>query len=448
MGRGSKGTGGERHGVEKSLRERMMPQSLESEQATLGSMLILPDAIDLVQPILQPKDFYREAHRSIYETILKLSRSSVEVDLITVAEGLKADGKLDKVGGAPYLMHLTTTVPAASNAEHYAEIVREKAELRKLIVVSDIVAGKCYDGSSKPDEIRNLVVDLVIEGRRVRQDEIEQVGDIVGGFFDEYAEPKTVVPLHIITMRHVMPGLLPGRYYVIGARPATGKSSLGIQMAEYAARNGFPSGFITLEMPKDQLAMRYVTALTRIPERELWASEHEEGFWTKMADAGSRLSELPSYLCSPNHGLDDVLLAMRTMVAKYKVKVLVIDYLQLIDPGPQFKSEYQQVTAVSRAINSAKVNLGIPIVAICQLSRAGENSSRAPKMSDLRGSGYIEQDADGIFFLHDLDSGEAPFKEIGLSVAKNRNGPNAVTTLRMDTREMTFVDLDLDPKCW
>lgn len=414
------------------------PQDLAAEQSVLGGMMLSRDAIaDVVEALAGPADFYKPAHQSVYECILELFVRGDPADAVTVAAELHRRGDLGRLGGAPYLHSLIAAVPTASNAHYYAEIVAEKAILRRLIQAGTRVVQLGHHGNEAGE-----VAD-VVERARASLDEVAlvarggtraaEIDDLAAEALTRYANPAPAgVPTGCPDLDGILGGgLRPGTLTVIGARPATGKTVVGMCLALNAAQRGHGALFVSLEMTEAELTDRVLANLGSIRLGHLITHKLSDRDWEAVQSAVDRLHGMPlAIVDNPHMGLVGIRsLARDRLRTPRGLGLLVVDYLSLMLPADPKAPRHEQVAAMSRGLKLLAKELLVPVVALHQLNRNPEGrQDRRPSMSDLRESGAVEQDADNVWLLHRPEPGDPREGEIDFIIAKNRQGATGVVT--------------------
>ena len=423
----------------------------------LGGMLMSKDAIGEVSQTIDVTDFYQPKHQTIYNAIIDLFSASQPVDVVLVANQLLADGNLDKVGGADYLHSLVASVPTAANAMYYAEIVHQRAILRNVIAAGTKIAQLGYSAEgSQAEDVVNLAQSEIYEMSmgKVRQD-YAAIGPVVHDALDQLDKLQQGlvnkgVPTGFRDIDDVTQGLQPGQMVVVAGRPTMGKSTLGIDFARAAAlHHNMTSVVFSLEMSKVELAQRIISAETNIPMAALrradditperWNTLNQ--FWTKMQNAPLFIDD------SPNMSLMEIRAKCRRLKQTNDLKLVVIDYLQLMTSGKAVESRQQEVSEFSRALKLLAKELEVPVVALSQLNRGPEmRNDKKPQLSDLRESGSIEQDADVVFLVHrpDFYDKEDRPGEADIIMAKHRNGPTETFHLAFLGATSKFKDMPQD----
>ncbi|MFL6157675.1 MAG: replicative DNA helicase [Marmoricola sp.] len=452
-GPGFGGPGGDA-GNQEHWSGRMPPQDTDAEQSVLGSMLISKDAIADVNELIKGHDFYKPAHETIYDAITDLYSKGEPADPVTVSAELNRRGELVKVGGAPYIHTLSASVPIAANAGYYAEIVREKAILRRLVDAGTKIAQLGYAGEGQVDDTVDRAqaeIYAITENRATEDyaplsdlmeatlDEIEAISNRDGGMIG--------VPTGFADLDELTNGLQSGQMVIIAARPAMGKSTLGLDLCRAASiHNNMASVIFSLEMTKSEITMRLLSAEARIPLNHIRNGPMSDEDWAKLAPKMSEVSSAPMFIDdSPNLTMMEIRAKARRLKQRHDLKLIVIDYLQLMSSGKKVESRQLEVSEFSRQIKLLAKELEIPIIALSQLNRGPEQrADKRPMMSDLRESGSIEQDADIVMLLHRDDAYEKESTRPGeadIIVAKHRNGPTRDVTVLFQGHYSRFVDM-------
>lgn len=445
--------------------ENAPPQNLRAEGGVLGSMLISSKAIgDAHSTGLIGSEFYRPAHELIYDTILSLYASGDPADPITVTNALEKAGQLVRCGGPGYLHKLVHEAPAPSNAEYYAAIVREKAQLRSLDIALNQARQRVASAEDTPAEVIEAVQAEIIRvaskdqaigaqlGLAPISDSFEATLDVIEATND--GSVPVGVPWGFADLDALTGGMHPGQMIVIAARPAMGKSTGALDIARSAAiTHGLGVAFFSLEMSRIEITKRLFSAEGRIPLHHMQTkggmTDHD---WTQTAKVLGRIKEAPLYLDdSADLTMTSIRTKARQIASEVELKLIVIDYMQLLRSGggQRFESRQQEVSEISRSVKLLAKELNIPVVALSQLNRGPEQrTDKKPVMSDLRESGAIEQDADMVILLHREDAYEKESPRAGEAdwiVAKNRSGPTATITVAFQGHYSRFVDMTRDP---
>jgi replicative DNA helicase len=416
--------------------DRVPPQNLEAEQSVLGAVLLDPDAVRRCSDLLAPSDFYREAHRRIWEAVTTLANAGQAVDMITVGEELTRCGQIEQIGGLSYLADLTAAVPATANAPYYARIVAEKALLRELLRAAGEIAAAVTSGEEDSDALVDRAetrIFQIAEARRSGNPYVPLKDALMRAFasLEQMYEHKgrvVGVPSGLGALDKLTTGFHPSELIVLAARPSQGKTALALNMAMAAAHEGRSVGFFSLEMPAEQLATRLLCAEAGVASERVRSGFLTEQDWPNISRALGRLAEMSMFIDeTPNISIMDLRARARRMKADAAIDLLVVDYLQLMHTRGRFENRQQEIADISRSLKALARELQIPVLALSQLSRAVEaREGRRPQLSDLRESGAIEQDADVVLFIYqDPKLAEDPSRhfELELIVAKQRNGP-------------------------
>jgi replicative DNA helicase len=434
--------------------ERTPPHDIDAERCVLGGMLLSKDAISDVLEVIRPQDHYRPAHQIVHEVILDLYGRGEPADAVTVAAELTRRGEVARVGGADYLHTLIASVPTAANAGYYARIVRERAILRRLVEVGTRIVQLGYAGDGDPDELVDQAQAEVyaVTDRRVSEDYLP-LSEIMPGALDEIEAigsrggGMTGVPTGFADLDALTNGLHPGQMIVIAARPALGKSTLALDLARAASvRHGMASVIFSLEMSRNEITMRLLSAEARVPLHTMRTGQLSDDDWTRLARRMSEVADAPLFIDdSPNMSLMEIRSKCRRLKQRHDLRMVIIDYLQLMSSPRRVENRQQEVSEMSRSLKLLAKELDVPVVAVSQLNRGPEQrTDKRPMLSDLRESGSIEQDSDMVILLHREDAYERESPRAGeadLVVAKHRNGPTATVTVAFQGHYSRFVDM-------
>ncbi|MCK9578393.1 replicative DNA helicase [bacterium] len=441
----------------KSSQVRLPPQDIEAEKSLLGSLMLDKDAIIKVADILHPEDFYKPGHSEIYKAIEDLFTKGEPIDLISTSSKLKEQGNLEKIGGIAYLTELINCVPTASHVLTYGKIVQKKRVLRDLIDAGQEIAVMGYDEIQDPDHLLDraegkifsitqksmtnafLPIKPYLEGAFERIDKLSKEKGSLRG-----------VSTGFHGLDSILSGLQKSDLVILAARPAMGKSSLSLDIAKNVAlKEGKAVGIFSLEMAKDQLIDRMISSEANIDSWKIRQGmlSHETDDFDKLQQALGTLSEAPIYI---DDTCNCTVLQMKAMArrlqANHELGLLVIDYLQLIEPTNHTISSVQQITEISRSLKILARELNVPVLALSQLSRAVEQRTpKIPRLSDLRESGSLEQDADIVMFIYREEAyhEDTPRKGIAdIIIAKHRNGPIGRVEVGFDKQKASFRNLE------
>jgi replicative DNA helicase len=418
--------------------DRLAPQAIEAEQSVLGSILIDADAILRVGDFLKPADFYRSQHADIYEAMLALHGQREPIDLVTLGDELRRRDRLDGVGGPAYLTSLMNAVPTAVHAEHYGRIVERKAVLRNLIGAAGKIAAVGYEEANDAEVAIDRAESILFEISQRRTDGgFQSLSILLGQAYDrleylhEHRGQILGVPTGLSQLDALLGGLQPSDLIILAARPSVGKTSLALNIAQHASvREGKKVAVFSLEMSKEQLALRLLSAETGINPRPLQTGFVDETDWSKIAIVMNDMAAAPMWIDdSPALSVMELRTKARRLEAEQRgLDLVIVDYLQLMQSSTPNKdnNRVQEVSEISRGLKQLARELKVPVVALSQLSRGVEQRGSAePRLSDLRESGSIEQDSDVVIFLY-REAEQNPESEVELikaKVAKHRNGP-------------------------
>ena len=432
------------------------PQSIEAERSVLGALLQDGRAVSIAMEMLQEDDFYTPAHREIYSAIRALAQQSTAVDLVTVDAELSRRGTLNGIGGSSYLVELLQYVPTTANVQYYITIVLEKSTLRRLIQAASTISRNCYEQRLDLKDIlshaEKSIFDIVM--RRTGGEQLVHIREVL---YTTYAQIEELARLQgkvagvttgFTQLDRLLTGMHGGELILMGARPSMGKTSIALNMAAAAARKGFGVAIFSLEMPREQIAMRLLCGDARVDMQHVRSGTLRDKEWIKLAQTVNPLSNEKVYI-DDTAGLTPMQMRsrVRRIMLEKGLDLVIIDYLQLM--GADGKSENrQQVSEISRRLKAIALELKIPILACAQLSRANtQRTVKRPMLSDLRDSGSIEQDADVVMFLHreayyDQTSEETNTAEV--IIAKQRNGPLGTVKLNWLSEFTLFEDMYTD----
>ena len=433
---------------------RVAPHNLEAEQSTLGGMLLSQEAVAEVFEVVSGSDFYAPKHELIYNAVLSLFGKGEPTDVIAVTDELNKSGSLVKAGGADYLHSLTSYVPTAANASYYAKIVSDKAILRRLIDAGTRIAQSGYESQGEVEDLVNQAQAEVykVSSLSSREDYVGLSDSIEAAIREiETAQKRggemTGVPTGFTDLDAYTHGLHPGQLIIVAARPAVGKSTFALDVARNAAiKHNQATIFFSLEMGRAEIAMRMLSAESSIYLQYMRKGTVSEGDWTKLAAVRGRINDAPLYIDdSPNMSLVEIRAKCRRLAQQVDLKMVVIDYIQLMSSGKKVESRQQEVSEFSRALKLLAKELGIPVVALSQLNRQAEQAKdKRPEISHLRESGSLEQDADVVILLHREGIYEKDHPRAGeadLILAKQRNGPTGTVTVAFHGQYSRFVNM-------
>lgn len=434
---------------------RLPPQNLEAEQSVLGAILLDNTAMAKAMEIIVDEDFYRTAHRKVYQGMLALADRGEVIDQITLTECLKGRSELEAVGGAAYLAELVQVVPSAANVRYHCKIVREKALLRSLIHTSTEVITRGYDGTTAVDELLDFAersVFSIAQGKLDRSftkvDQIIKESLDVVDRLSKRKERVTGVPTGYYDLDDLTAGLQASDLIVIAGRPSMGKTSLALGMAQHAALHaGAVVGIFSLEMSKPQLVLRMLSSEARVDSHALRTGKLQKEDWWRLAEAAGRLEQAPIFIDDSGAlTVQQMRGKARRLKAERGLDLLIVDYLQLMQGRSDAESRQQEISDISRSLKSLAKELNVPVIALSQLSRAVENRKPPiPMLADLRESGAIEQDADVVMFIYREEVYDQASERKGIAdilVSKHRNGPIGKRELFFHDRFAKFESLE------
>ncbi|MEY4262342.1 MAG: hypothetical protein RLY88_50 [Actinomycetota bacterium] len=433
---------------------RMLPNNIDAEMSTLGGMLLSAEAVAEAQEQVRGIDFYAPKHEVIFNAILSLFAKGEPTDVITVTNELQQTGMLVKAGGADYLHTLTSYVPTAANSAFYAQIVNEKATLRRLVEVGTKIAQLGYQNEGEVEDLVNQAQEDVYSVSRsaTREDIVDLNTSIEAAISEiELAQQRggemTGVPTGFTELDEMTHGLHGGQFVILAARPAVGKSTLALDFARTAAiKHKRATVFFSLEMGRAEIAMRLLSAESGIPLQDMRKGSLSDSSWARMAAVRGQINDSPLYIDdSPNMTLVEIRAKCRRLAQRVDLKMVVIDYIQLMTSGKKVENRQQEVSEFSRALKLLAKELGVPVVAISQLNRNSEQTKdKKPEISQLRESGSLEQDADVVILLHREGQYEKDHPRVGeadLILAKQRNGPTGTVVVAFQGQYSRFMNM-------
>ncbi len=448
------GLAGDQRQSSDSRGDRVPPHDLLAEQSAIGGMLLSKDAVADVIETVRGVDFYIPKHETIFEAVMNLYSHGEPTDVIAVTDELTKTGELTRAGGAEYLHTLTALVPTAANAGFYASIVAEKAVLRRLVEAGTRIVQMGYASEGEVvDLVNNAQAEIYAVTGGVESEDFVPLTEAVTTAIDEIEtamgrDGKMVgVPTGFAELDDLTNGLHPGQLIILAARPALGKSTLGLDFARSAAiKHDMPTIIFSLEMGRSEIAMRLLSAEASVPLQHMRKGTVHTNDWTTIASTRGRINDAPLYIDdSPNMTLVEIRAKCRRLKQRVGLKMVIIDYLQLMTSGKKVESRQQEVSEFSRALKLLAKELNVPVIAISQLNRGPEQrADKKPALSDLRESGSLEQDADMVILLHRESAYEAENPSAGTAdfiVAKHRNGPTRTITVGFHGHFSRFVDL-------
>jgi len=452
------------------LAQRVPPQSLEAEMCILGSMVLDKDGIGEIIPILRAEHFYRQDHRLIFEALISLYENNKPIDSVILLEELQRRGHLDQIGGVDYLSTLFDSVPSAANMMYYAKIVRDKGLLRSLISATGEISNRAYESHGDVGEVLEEAEQKIFEvtqqkitGQAVKIKEI--LGQVYASLQQRSGQHITGLATGFHDLNDITSGLQPGELIIIAARPSMGKTALGLNVAEYVgADNKKPVVVFSLEMSLQQLTERMLSGRSHIDSQKLRQGMLRDEDYKTLAEVADELAQAPIFVDdTPSLTPLELRAKARRLKLQHDIQMIVVDYLQLMHV-PQIESRVQEVGLISRHLKALARELKVPVIAMSQLNRSPEGrEGHRPRMSDLRESGNIEQDADVVILLHresyykhsakeDLDKDAADFSgavddnSAELIIAKQRNGPTGEVKLTWIPKWTRFENLSEAPE--
>lgn len=439
--------------AEAAVAERTLPHNLEAERSVLGAILLNNEAFNTAAEVIDASDFFRDAHRRIFDKMVRLAERNNAIDLVTLKEELGRTGDLEEVGGPAYISALVDGVPRSTNVEHYARIIKEKSTLRNLIHSANKILANAYDAEEEADTILDQAESAIfaIADKKIR-DGFVSLKDLAESSLDTIEklaarkELVTGVPTGFTDLDEMTSGLQPSDIVIVAARPSMGKTSLVLNMAQHVGtKTDMTVGIFSLEMSKEQLFLRMLTGEARIDAHRLRGGFLGDRDWGKLSQALGTLSEAKIFIDdTPSIGVLEMRAKCRRLQAEHGLHLVIIDYVQLMQGRGRFENRSLELASISRSLKGLAKELRVPIIVLSQLSRASETrSDHRPQLSDLRESGALEQDADVVIFIYRedqyADKNAPPTEATGtaeLIIAKQRNGPTGVVKLAF-IREFT-----------
>ena len=439
--------------------ERALPHNLEAEKSVLGAILIHNEAFNHAAELIDSRDFFRDAHRRIFDKMVQLSERNDAIDFVTLKEELARSGELEEVGGPAYIASLADGVPRSANVEHYARIVKEKATLRNLIHSANRILSDAYRAEEDAEVILDGAEKAIFE---IAEDRIREgfvpLRDLVQSSFatieklQQHKGLVTGVPTGFVDLDEMTSGLQPSDLVLVAARPSMGKTSFVLNIAQHVGINtDMTVGFFSLEMSKEQLFMRMLTAEARIDAHRFRSGYLNEKDYGRLSHALGTLAEARVFIDdTASLGVLEMRAKARRLQSEHGLHLLIIDYIQLMQGRGRFESRQTEIASISRSLKGLAKELKIPIVALSQLSRAPETrSDHRPQLSDLRESGALEQDADVVMFIfreeqyRDADGqpNQAAEGVAEIIIGKQRNGPVGTAKLAFIKEHTRFENL-------
>jgi len=433
---------------------RNLPQNIEAEQALLGTVIVYPSAMTAcLDNGLQPEDFFTERHQKIYQALADLYNEKKPTDFTSLLARLKDQKLMEDIGGVDYLSQLSDSVVSGYSAKHYIDLIQEKALLRRLILVSQDIMKESFDNSFESDEVLDKAERLILEVTQARKtSDFREIAEVTNKVIDNITELSklkgnpTGVRTGIKRLDTITHGLQKSDLIILAARPSIGKTALALNIGLNAAMSGSdPVALFSLEMPAELLTRRMLACSAGVEISKLRNAFLNNTEWTRLNEAASNMQELPIWIDdSPIIKMSEITAKCRKLQHNHGLGLVVIDYLQLIYGGGRSESRQQEVSEISRRLKALARELNVPVIALSQLSRAGESKAenpRAPRLSDLRESGSIEQDADIVMFLYNEDgNGDEHTAILNVDIAKHRNGPTTDFKLQFAKDFNKFFD--------
>ncbi len=438
----------------------ILPYSMETEQAVIGSILINPECVTIVLSNVKPDYFYMPQHRAIMEAVMILDTLGSRIDALTILDKLSSNSSFNSEENRTYLMEIAQNVPSAANVENYCKIVREKYFLRTLIGISRETIDSALDGGAQADKILDATEQKIYDIRKGKSSgSLQRLSDVISAevyptltlISSENADEHKGIPMGFSKLDEITSGLNRSDLILIGARPAMGKTSFALNIARNVGMTGRKVVFFSLEMSNEQLASRVLSTEARVPSNKLRSGDISGEEWMRLAEAAERLTKCNLYFD------DTSTITVPEIKSKIKrakdVECIVIDYLGLMESAEKKENRVQEITGITRGLKMLAKDLKIPVVVCAQLSRGPEKNGKAsnrPMLSDLRDSGSIEQDADIVMMLYregyyknsQQNADEIDMTKADVDVAKNRHGPTERVQLHWDAQFTLFSTLE------
>ena len=436
---------------------RALPHNLEAERSILGAILIRNDAFNVAAELIDADDFFRDAHRRVFDKMVDLNERGQAIDLVTLRDELSRSGELEPVGGPAYISSLADGVPRSTNVEHYARIVKERATLRNLIAAANRIEAEAYAAQEEASVVLDRAeqeIFSIAEGR-IRSGFVP-LGELARNSFDTIERLQSVqsavtgVPTGFVDIDEMTAGLQPADLVIVAARPSMGKTAFALNVGAHVGTTGGRTvGVFSLEMSKEQLFLRMLTSAAQIDSHRFRTGLLTESDYGRLSEAITFLSAARVHIDdTPSLGVLEMRAKSRRLKAEHGLDLLVIDYLQLMQGRGRFENRNQEIASISRSLKALAKELDVPVVALSQLSRAPESrSDKRPQLSDLRESGALEQDADVVMFIFREDMyEETPENEnvAEIIVGKQRNGPTGTVKLAFLKQQTRFESLSRD----
>ncbi len=434
--------------------DRPLPHNLEAERSVLGAILIHNDAFNVAAELIDADDFFRDAHRRLFDKMVTLNERGQAIDLVTLKEELIRSGDLDEVGGPAYIAALVDGVPRSTNVEHYARIVKEKATLRHLIFSANKILANAYEAEQDADTLLDRAEQEIFA---IAEDRIHTgfvpLRDLVQGSFitieqlQQHKGPVTGVPTGFVDLDALTSGFQPADLIIVAARPSMGKTSFVLNVAQHVGtKTDLTVGLFSLEMSKEQLFLRMLTAEAEVDSHRFRTGFLSERDYGQLSSALGRLAETRVFVDDTAAlGVLEMRAKARRLKAEHGLHLMIVDYIQLMQARGRFETRTQELASISRTLKSLAKELSVPVVALSQLSRAPEaRADRRPQLADLRESGALEQDADVVMFIYRQEQYDPTPENENLAeviVGKQRNGPTGVVKLAFLKQYTRFANL-------
>ena len=432
---------------------RIPPQDADAERALLGSLMLRPQGMHQIVDLISPESFYMDRHADIYRAMQDLFGRGEPIDLVSVTSLLRERAAIERVGGSSYLAELTGVVPSAANLEHYAAIVHKKFALRRLIRTSEELAELGFGEHEELDSILDSAGKKVYELGNFAKRTFTHIKDALASAWERFERLQKSdntlrgVPSGFITLDNQLSGFQNSDLIILAARPSMGKTAFALDIARHAAlRHQVPVGIFSLEMSTGQLVERMLAAEGRVDSWKLRTGKiHDDADFSRLRDTLDVFSRAPIFIDDePSNNIMRMRAVSRRMKAEQGLGLIIVDYLQLMVPRTSSDSVVQQVTEISRSLKSLARELDVPVIALSQLNRAVESRGGEPRLSDLRDSGSIEQDADVVLFIHREYREDGPGRDnvAKILIAKHRNGPTGAIDLYFDQNLVSFSAIE------
>lgn len=442
--------------TDKKMKLRIPPQSIDAEKAILGSIMLRPGAIHEINDIIISDSFYATKHSQIYKIMLDLSSKGEPIDILSVSHKLQEKGLLDQIGGSSYLSELTNSVPASTNIKYYGDVVNKKSILRKIIEAGDHISelGFSEDVEDVFDildqaEKRMMGINSNVGSHTFRslRDSLPEAWERLEKLHENKGELRGI-PTGFYDLDQYLSGLQKSDLVILAARPSMGKTTLALDIARQASlKQGTPTVIFSLEMSTQQLVDRMLAAESKVNAWNLRTGKlSTENEFSKIRDSLDRLSKAPIFVDDmAGNSIIRMRSVCRRIRAEHGLGLIIVDYLQLMSTSKNYDNMVNQVTEISRSLKALAKEFDVPVLALSQLSRAVESRGGRPRLSDLRDSGSIEQDADVVMFIHREDKGKDESERTNIAeilIEKHRNGPVGKISLYFDEKSTTFMSID------